>query len=203
MRRIIAALVFALTFASATVATAAPVTWTIDPVHSTVGFSIRHFFSKVPGNFTKFSGTVAYDPDKPAASSTTVEIETASINTENEKRDGHLRSEDFFFADQYPTIKFVSTKVTPTGEGKLSVEGNLTMRGVTKPVTLAVSYLGSGPTSNGEMRAGFEATTKVNRKDFNILWNRTLDQGGTLLGDDVDIKIGVEGVVRPPEPPAK
>lgn len=203
MRKVLAALVFTLTFASATAATAAPATWTIDPVHSTVGFSIRHFFSKVPGNFTKFSGTVVYDPDKPAASSTTVEIETASINTENEKRDGHLRSEDFFFAEQYPTIKFVSTKVTPTGEGKLSVEGNLTMRGVTKPVTLAVSYLGSGPTSNGEMRAGFEAATKVNRKDFNILWNRTLDQGGTLLGDDVDIKIGVEGVVRPPEPPAK
>ncbi len=201
MRRVLAAFVLALSLSFSSAANAAPVTWTIDPNHSTVGFTIRHFFSKVPGNFTKFSGTVVYDADKPAASSATVEIDAASINTNNEKRDGHLKSEDFFFAEKYPTLKFVSTKVTPTGEGKLSLEGNLTMRGVTKPVTLAVTYLGSGPSFGGEMRAGFEATTKVNRKDFNILWNKTLDQGGTMLGDDVDITIGIEGVVRPPEPP--
>lgn len=203
MRKILAASVLALTFALASTATAAPVTWTIDTNHSTVRFSIRHFFSKVPGNFAKFSGTVAYDPEKPANSSATVEIDAASISTGVEKRDNHLRSEDFFFVEKYPTLTFASTKVTPTGEGKLSVEGNLTMRGVTKPVTLAVTYLGSGPSFPGEMRAGFEATTKVNRKDFNILWNKVLDQGGTMLGDDVEITIGIEGVVHPPEPPAK
>ena len=195
------ALLLALTVTS--VAQAAPTTWTIDPVHSQVGFSIRHFFSKVPGNFTKFSGTIVYDPDKPEASSTKVEIDAASINTENEKRDAHLKSEDFFYAEKYPTLTFVSNKVVSAGKGKLTVQGDLTMRGVTKPVTLEVTFLGAGPTFEGEQRAGFEATTKVNRKDFNILWNRALDQGGTLLGDDVDIKIGIEATFRQAETPAK
>ncbi len=194
-------LVIALALASVT--QAAPVTWTIDPGHSQVGFSIRHFFSRVPGHFTKFSGTIVYDPDKPAASSVKAEIDAASISTAQEKRDNHLRSEDFFFVEKNPTLTFASTKVTPSGEGKLVVEGNLTMRGVTRPATLDVTFLGAGPTMNGEQRSGFEAVTKLNRKDFNILWNKTLDQGGTVLGDDVEIRIGIEGVARPAEPPAK
>jgi len=203
MRRAIVAFVLALTLAVASVAYAAPATWTIDPGHSRVGFSIRHFFSKVPGSFTKFSGTVVYDPEKPAASTVNAEIEAASITTNNEKRDGHLKSEDFFFVEKYPTLTFASTKVTPAGEGRLTVEGNLTMRGVTKPVTLTVTHLGSGPGMGGEQRAGFEAVGKVNRKEFNIIWNKALDQGGTMLGDDVDIAIAIEGVIRPLEPPAK
>jgi polyisoprenoid-binding protein YceI len=203
MKRLLTAFVLALTVAFASSAIAAPVTWEIDTNHSTVGFKIRHYFSQVPGRFTKFSGSIVYDAEKPAASSTTVEIDAASINTANEKRDGHLRSDDFFAVEKYPTIKFVSTKVTPAGEGKLAVEGTLTMRGVTKPVTLNVTFLGSGTTMGEEKRAGFEATTKVNRKDFNIVWNKTLDQGGMMLGDDVEITIGIEGVVRPPEPAAK
>lgn len=203
MRRSVAAVVFALSLVLASAAQAAPSTWTIDPSHSQVGFSIRHFFSKVPGSFTKYSGTIVYDAEKPAASTVKAEIVTASINTNNEKRDGHLRSEDFFFAEKYPTITFESTKVTPVGDGKLMVEGNLTMRGVTKPASLDVTFLGAGPTSAGEQRAGFEAVTKVNRKDFNILWNKVLDHGGSMLGDDVEIRIGVEGVIRSAEPPAK
>ena len=203
MRRAFAAVSLALVFALAGQAKAAPQTWTIDPNHSQVGFSIRHFFSKVPGTFTKYSGTIVYDPEKPAASTVKAEIAAASINTNNEKRDGHLRSEDFFFAEKYPTITFESTKVTPVADKKLLVEGNLTMRGVTKPATLDVTFLGAGPSMGGEQRAGFEATTKVNRKDFNILWNKTLDQGGTMLGDDVEIRIGIEGVIRAAEPPAK
>lgn len=203
MRRAIVAFGLALTLAVASVAYAAPATWTIDPNHSQVGFSIRHFFTKVPGSFTKFSGTIVYDPEKPATSTVNAEIDAASITTNNEKRDGHLKSEDFFFVEKYPTITFASTKVTPAGEGKLSAEGNLTMRGVTKPVTLNVTYLGSGPGNPGEQRAGFEAVTKANRKDFNIIWNKTWDQGGTMLGDDVDITIAIEGVIRPPQPPAK
>lgn len=203
MRRFFAALAVAGAFASASVASAAPTTWTIDPNHSTVGFSIRHFFGKVPGSFTKFSGSVVYDPQKLEASSATVEIDASSINTNNSMRDGDLKGESFFYVEKYPTIKFVSTKVTKTGDSGLSVEGNLTMRGVTKPVTLAVTFLGSGPGLNGEMRAGFDAMTKIDRKDYGILWNKTLDQGGTMLGDDVNITIGIEGVVRPPSPPAK
>src|SRR5262245_28916397 len=136
------ALVLALSFASAV--QAAPTTYTIDQNHSNVGFSVRHFFSKVPGNFQKFSGTIVYDPANPAAASVKAEIDATSINTRNEKRDGHLNSEDFFFTSKYPTLTFESTKVTAAGEGKLKVEGNLTMRGVTKPVTMDVTYLGAG-----------------------------------------------------------
>ncbi len=203
MRRFAAAFAVALSLALASASQAAPTTWTIDPNHSQVGFSIRHFFSKVPGSFTKYSGTIVYDAQKPASSSVKAEIQATSITTNNEKRDNHLRSEDFFFVEKYPTITFESTKVTPVGDGKLMVEGNLTMRGVTKPATLDVTFLGAGPSFAGEQRAGFEAVTKVNRKDFNILWNKALDQGGTMLGDDVEIRIGVEGVSRPAEPPAK
>jgi len=203
MRKAVVAFALALSLAVASAVQAAPSAWTIDPNHSQVGFSIRHFFSKVPGTFTKYSGTIVYDPEKPAASSVKAEIDAASISTNNEKRDNHLRSEDFFFVEKYPTITFVSTKVTPVGDKKLMVDGNLTMRGVTKPATLDVTFLGSGPSMGGEQRAGFEAATKVNRKDFNILWNKVLDQGGTMLGDDVDIQIAVEGVIRPAEPPAK
>lgn len=203
MRKSIFALVLALSLVAASAAQATPSTWTIDPTHSQVGFSIRHFFSKVPGSFTKYSGTIVYDAEKPASSSVKAEIVASSISTNNEKRDNHLRSEDFFFAEKYPAITFESTKVTPVGDGKLMVEGNLTMRGVTKPATLDVTFLGAGPSMAGEQRAGFEAVTKVNRKDFNILWNKVLDQGGTMLGDDVEIRIGIEGVIRPAEPPAK
>jgi polyisoprenoid-binding protein YceI len=200
MRKLISASFLALTLAFATAASAAPATWTIDQNHSEVGFSIRHFFSKVPGTFDKFSGSVVYDPQKPEISSVKVDIDPASINTKNEKRDNHLRSEDFFDIAKFPTLTFVSTKVAAAGENKLKVDGNLTMHGVTKPVTLDVTFLGSGPSREGEQRSGFEATAKLNRKDFGILWNKTLDQGGTMLGDDVDIKINVEGVIRPDQP---
>ncbi|HET9941241.1 MAG TPA: YceI family protein [Candidatus Eisenbacteria bacterium] len=205
MRKLISATFLALTLAFASAASAAPATWSIDPSHSQVGFSIRHFFSKVPGTFSKFTGSVVYDPQKPENSSVKADIDPASIDTKNEKRDNHLRSEDFFDVVKFPALTFVSTKVTADGENKLKVDGNLTMHGVTKLVTLEVTFLGAGPSRQGEQRSGFEATTSINRKDFGILWNKTLDQGGTMLGDDVDIKINVEGVIRPdqPAPPAK
>lgn len=203
MRKTFAASVLVLALAFASAVQAAPVTWTIDPNHSQIGFSIRHFFSKVPGSFNKFAGTIVYDPLNPAASTVKAEIDVSSIATGNEKRDGHLRTEDFFFVEKYPTLTFESTKVTQAADGKVSAEGNLTMRGVTKPVTLNVAFLGAGPTFQGEQRSGFEATAKVNRKDFNIIWNKTLDQGGTMLGDDVEIKISVEGFNRPPDASSK
>jgi polyisoprenoid-binding protein YceI len=202
MRKLVSASLLALSLAIATAASAAPATWTIDQNHSQVGFSIRHFFSKVPGNFGKFQGAIVYDPQKPEVSSVKVEIDASSINTQNEKRDNHLRSEDFFDVAKFPTLTFVSTKVAASGDNKLKVDGNLTMHGVTKPVTLFVTFLGAGPSMNGEQRSGFEAITTLNRKDFGILWNKTLDQGGTMLGDDVDIHLGVEGVIRPDQPAA-
>jgi polyisoprenoid-binding protein YceI len=205
MRKLVTASLLALSLAMATAASAAPATWTIDPNHSEVGFSIRHMFSKVPGNFGKFQGAIVYDAQIPENSSVKVDIDASSINTRNEKRDNHLRSEDFFDVAKFPTLTFASTKVAAAGTNKLKVDGNLTMHGVTKPVTLFVTFLGAGPTMNGEQRSGFEAITTLNRKDFGIVWNKTLDQGGTMLGDDVDIHLSVEGVIRPdqPAPPPK
>ena len=174
-------------------ATAQAATWTIDQVHSSVGFTIRHIFSKVPGSFDKFSGTIEYDPSNPTAASVKVDIDPASINTKNSQRDEHLRSDDFFDVAKFPAMSFQSTKVTK-GEGNaLSVEGNLTLHGVTKPVTLAVTFLGAGPAMGGQ-RAGFEAASKFDRKDFGIVWNKALDNG-TVLGDEVAIAIGIEAYI--------
>lgn len=174
-------------------ATAQAATWTIDQVHSSVGFTIRHIFSKVPGSFDKFSGTIEYDPSNPTAASVKVDIDPASINTKNSQRDEHLRSDDFFDVAKFPAMSFQSTKVTK-GEGNaLSVEGNLTLHGVTKPVTLAVTFLGAGPAMGGQ-RAGFEAASKFDRKDFGIVWNKALDNG-TVLGDEVTIAIGIEAYI--------
>jgi len=190
----LAASLFAAALFVSTAAQAAPTTWTIDPNHSNVTFTIRHFFSKVTGSFTKFSGSVVYDPANPAASSAKAEIDAASINTSNDRRDGHLRSPDFFDVAKYPALTFESTKVTADGS-KLKIEGNLTMHGVTKPVTLEGEFLGAGPAMGGQ-RAGFEASTKVDRKDFGIVWNKVVDQG-TMLGDDVEIRLAIEGATEP------
>jgi len=179
---------------------AEPVTYKIDPGHSQVGFSIRHFFSKVPGRFNEFEGAILHDDKNPANSSVEVTIKTGSIYTNNDRRDGHLKSADFFAADSFPAMTFKSTKVTPGTDGKMKVDGNLTIRGVTRPVTLDATFLGAGAISIGGQamgqRAGWEATTRVNRKDFNILWNKTLDHGGTMLGDEVAIALGIEAVKR-------
>lgn len=188
-----AALVLSAPFASA-----APTTWVIDPNHSSVEFSVRHLFSKVPGKFTKFAGTIVYDAANAPGSSVKAEIDASTITTANEKRDGHLKSEDFFDVAKYPTLTFESTKVAAAGENKLKVDGNLTMRGITKPVTLDVTFLGAGPGPREGQVSGFEAVTKVNRKDFNIVWNRNLDHGGTLLGEEVEIRLNVEANTPPP-----
>lgn len=182
----VAAIAAAALLGLTSMAQAAPATWTIDPNHSNVTFTIRHFFSKVTGSFTKFSGKIVYDPANLSASSAQAEIDAASIFTANEKRDGHLKSADFFDVEKFPKLTFQSTKVTPQGD-KLIIEGNLTMHGVTKPVTLEGAMLGSGPD-----KAGFEASGKLDRKEYGIIWNRVADQGGAMLGDDVTIQIAVE-----------
>jgi polyisoprenoid-binding protein YceI len=182
---------------------AAPQTYDIDPVHSRVEFTIRHMFSKVTGQFGTFHGTINYDPGAPAASSVVAEIDAASIDTNNDKRDGHLKSPDFFDVAKYPTLSFTSTKITPVADGKFKVEGTLTMHGVTKPVAMDAAFLGAGPGLDGVVRAGFEGMTKVDRKDYGILWNKALDQGSTLLGDDVAINLMIEAVAPKPGGDAK
>lgn len=174
-------------------------TYSIDPSHSNVGFTVRHFFSRVPGHFTKFEGTIVYDTQDLSKSTVNVSIETASIDTEEPKRDTHLKSADFFDAEKHPKITFVSSKVTPAGDKKVKVDGTLTIRGVSKPVTLDVDLLGTGPDGWGGVRSGFEARTKINRQDYGVAWNKALEGGGTVLSDEVDIVLNVEAVRQAPK----
>jgi polyisoprenoid-binding protein YceI len=158
----------------------------LDPAHTEVGFTVRHFVSKVAGRFNQFDGDVSIDPKDHTTLTFSAKIQTASIDTNNERRDGHLRSSDFFDAETHPEISFKSKKVEKNGD-KLKVTGDLTMRGVTKEITLDVAVLGFAGN-----KAGFEATGTLNRKDWGVLWNKTLDQGGTMLSDEVDLVVRVE-----------
>jgi polyisoprenoid-binding protein YceI len=159
--------------------------------HTAVAFKVRHFFSKVPGRFDIFSGTLMLDEENLTNSSLTVEIDAASINTNEESRDKHLRSDAFFDVENHPTMTFVSTGVRTDGKDKLKMDGNLTIRGITKKVTLDVEVLGFGDFYN-RRRAAFEATVTINRKDFNVSWNDFVEGGGAVLGEDVVITLNVE-----------
>lgn len=167
--------------------------YTIDPVHSNVTFTVRHIVSRVSGQFGEFGGTVTIDFANLDASSVEFTIQTASIDTRNEKRDNHLRSADFFDVEQYPEITFTSSKITKVDDDSYVVAGTLTMRGVSKDITLTVDYLGSMAAMGGT-RAGFELGTTLNRKDYGVSWNRPLDAGGWVLSDDVDVNIALEVV---------
>jgi polyisoprenoid-binding protein YceI len=195
MKRIILPLVLAI---MALPAVALAGTWNIDSVHSSVGFQIRHMFSKVNGSFTEYSGTINYDPDDLENSSVEVVIAAASVNTNNEKRDGHLQGEDFFWVEKNPEITFKSTKVTKNGDALL-IEGLLSMRGKENPVVLEAEFLGSGTDAWGNNRGGFTATTKVDRKEWDIVYNKALDKGGALLGDDVTITLEISAVLKTDE----
>jgi polyisoprenoid-binding protein YceI len=181
---------------------AAPEAYTIDPDHSAVGFSIRHLFSKVPGRFTKFEGKIALDKEDWSKSTVQVTIDAASIDTNEPKRDQHLRSADFFDAAKQPKITFQSTGVKQTAANKLQITGNLTIKGVTKPVALDVDVLGFGPGYGGIVKGGFEAHTKINRQDFGVAWNDVIEGGGAVLGDEVEISINIEASQEKPKPAA-
>lgn len=168
----------------------------IDPVHSSIGFKIRHLVGNVKGEFAKFKGTIQFDPKAPAKGSVETTVESASIDTRNERRDTHLRSADFFDVEKYPKIVFKSKKVTAKGKNGLAVAGTLTMHGVTKPVTLNSTYAGQMKDPMGNMRAAFSGTTTINRKSFGISWNKILDQGGTMLGDTVTISLEIEAILK-------
>ena len=172
---------------------AAQGTYSIDTAHSNVGFKIRHLVAKVSGNFTEFDGTITADFQNLDASSVDFVIKTASINTNNEKRDGHLRSADFFDVENHPEITFKSSKITRKDADTYVVAGILNMRGVAQPVILTVDYMGEMQAMGGT-RAGYEISTTLNRQDFDVSWNRTLDQGGVVLGDDVEVTINLEVV---------
>ncbi len=176
-------------------------TYVIDVGHSNVGFSVRHFFSKVPGQFTKYEGTIVLDTQDMTRSSVNVSIDTASITTNIADRDKHLKSADFFDVEKFPKMTFASSKVTAVSATRLTVEGTLTIKGVSKPVTLDVDLLGSGPDAWGGYRGGFEARTKVNRQDYGVAWNKVMEGGGTMLGDDVEVTLNVEAIRQAPKPP--
>ena len=166
-------------------------TYQIDPAHSGAQFSVRHMMvTNVRGGFKKVQGTVVYDPENPANSSVTAEIDTASISTNEDQRDAHLRSADFLDVEKYPTITFRSTRVESAGEGEVKLEGDLTIHGVTRPVVLDVEGLApEGKDPWGNIRSGATARTKIKRSDFGLTWNAALETGGFLVGDDVKIEL--------------
>lgn len=198
--RLVAMTISALALGSA-LASAAPVTYSIDKAHTEVGFEVRHFFSRVHGRFNEFSGTIVFDEQNPAAIAVDATADSKSIWTDNDQRDNHLRSHDFFAVDSFPTLSFKSTKVTAAGDKKYKVAGNLTLRGVTRPVVFDGEFLGAGAVSTGGhsmgTKAGFVATTVINRKDFGINWNRVLDNGGMMLAEDVTLELNIEGNQAP------
>ncbi|MEK7389307.1 MAG: YceI family protein [Elusimicrobiota bacterium] len=168
----------------------------IDGSHSQVAFKIRHLVGRVPGRFLKFSGTITYDPAKPASWSVSATIDPASVNTDNEKRDGHLKNPDFFDTAQCATMTFKSSKVTDVKESTAKLHGDLTMHCVTKPVVLDLELGGSAKDPWGNERAGFSAKGKINRKDFGMVFNKVLDAGGLMLGEEVDVTIDIEAVAK-------
>ena len=167
-------------------------TWTVDKAHSSVAFKVRHMMANTTGNFRDFDAVINVDRANLKNSNVQFTIQTTSIDTDSENRDKHLRSADFFDVEKFPTITFKSTSIAK-GKGKdlYNVTGDFTMHGVTKRITLPVQYLGSTTTKRGEV-AGFEIETTLNRKDYGVIWNRNLDAGGVMLGDDVKVTINLE-----------
>jgi polyisoprenoid-binding protein YceI len=170
-------------------------TWNIDPSHSAVAFSVRHMVvSKTRGRFTKWSGQLRFDAEDPEISSVEVTIDPASIDTADAQRDAHLRSADFLDVEKFPTASFRSTNVEEVDSGRYRVTGDLTVHGVTKSVTLDVTYEGSGKDPWGGERAGFSGSTSIDRKDFGLRWNQALETGGVLVGDKVEITLEIEAL---------
>lgn len=170
-------------------------TWNFDLAHSSVNFHVRHLMvSKVHGRFQKWGGTLVIDNEDITKSRVEVSIETASVDTKEEKRDAHLRSPDFFDSEKYPAMTFVSTSVESKGDNELEVIGNLTIAGTTKPVKLLVESGGTVKDPWGGTRAGFSAKATINRKDFGLHWNAALEAGGVVVGEKVEITLEIEAI---------
>lgn len=171
-------------------------TWNIDTTHSAIRFSVRHLMiSKVHGLFAKWSGALELDEENPANSSVKVEIDAASVDTKEEKRDAHLRSPDFFDVEKFPQLTFASTQVLVDGGKITQVIGDLTIHGVTRQVTLDVEEQGRAKDPWGGQRTAFEAKTQVNRKDYGLAWNVALETGGILVGEKIEITLEIEAVL--------
>ena len=172
-------------------------TWNIDPAHTNVEFSVRHMMiSNVKGQFQKTSGTITTNGSDPASATVDATIDASSVDTRVEKRDMHLKSPEFLDVAKYPTITFKSTKVEAAGPNKWKVTGDLTLHGVTKPVVLDVESSGPPVSVKGNMRAGASATTQIKRSDFGLTWNKVLESGGVMVGDEVAISIDLEAVKK-------
>lgn len=170
-------------------------TWNLDPSHTRIGFVARHaMVTKVRGSFNEFEGTADVDGANLGNSKVTVTIQTASIDTRNEQRDGHLRSNDFINPEDHPTINFVSTSVVPTGETTFNLTGDLTIKGTTRPITVPFTFEGAATDPYGNLRAGFEGQAVINRKDFGITWNAPLETGGVLVSDKVTLEFEVSAI---------
>jgi polyisoprenoid-binding protein YceI len=177
--------------------------WEIDSGHSSANFTVKHLMvSNVKGEFGKVTGTINLDDKDVTKSSVTASIDASTIDTRSEQRDGHLKSPDFFDVAKYPTITFKSKKVEKAGEGKLKVTGDLTMKGVTKEVALDVDAAAKEMKNpfNGAIVRGMSATTQLNRKDFGLNWNKSLESGGVLVGDEVKVALELELVKKDAAP---
>jgi len=191
-KRFVLSAVLGLTFTGAALPLAADV-YKVDKTHSDVDYKVRHLVSNVTGKFTDFDGTVNMQPGKPGASSVEFTINAGSNDTGVADRDKHMRTADFFDVEKFPTIAFKSTAIAPTKKKDVfNVTGNLTIRGVTKRVTIPVTFLGAAKDPWGNEKAGFTLTTTINRKDYGVNWNKALDNGGFLVGDDVEVTINLE-----------
>jgi len=178
---------------STTAQPTATTTWTIDPAHSTVEFAVKHLMiSTVKGRFVDVTGTIRADERDPKRSSVEATMSVASIDTRVEQRDNHLRSADFFDVEKYPTIVFKSTRIEGDPTDEFRLVGDLTIRGVTREITLDAAFEGRGKDPWGGERAGFSARTKLNRKDFGLTWNQALETGGVVVGDEVKVSVEVE-----------
>ena len=170
-------------------------TYTIDPTHSRIGFVARHaMVTKVRGSFNDFTGSGYFDAENPAASHLELTVEAASIDTRNADRDGHLRSNDFFDMETYPQITFVSTAVEKVDDSTFRVTGDLTVKGVTKPVTVDFDYEGTATDPFGNNRLGLDGRVVINRKDWGVTWNAPLETGGVLVGEKVTLEFEVSAI---------
>lgn len=194
LKRVLHAAIFSMVSFIGTQSFAA--SYTVDQAHSNINFKIKHMLAKVSGRFTDWNGSFDFDSDMKKLGNFKANIKTASINTDNQKRDDHLRSPDFFNAAKNPEINFVGKTTKKTGAKTFTVTGDLSMNGKTKPVTFNFEFLGEQKDPSGAMKAGFIGTTKLNRKDFNISWNKKLDQGGFVLGDEVEVEVLIEAEAK-------